>query len=141
MKIRIRELEGGIQIVDFRGKLTLDQGSLGLRQAVVNLLNQRGTKIILNFGQVNHMDGGALGELVSCWKEAQSVGAKIKLLNLSSGLKQVMEITKLSTLFGEDYSDQQKAIISFREQPETELLNLAPIAAAPCSPLSCRGDE
>jgi len=120
VKIRIRDVEGGIKIVDCIGKLTLDKGSVRLGQAVLNLLDKGWTKIILNLGEVSHLDGAALGELVSCWKRARVLGAEIKLLNLSGRLNRVMDMTKLSSLFGGRYCDEPKAIASFRNPPETK---------------------
>ena len=126
MKIQMREVEGGVKIVDFSGNLVLDQGRSALRQVVISLLNQGQMKIILNFDRVGHVDGAVLGELVNCWKKAQNLGSEIKLLNLSSRLRQIVEVTNLSLLFGEDYDDQRQAIASFREPSDARLLGLAP---------------
>ncbi len=96
------------------GKLTLDKGTAALRHSFLNLFHKGTTKILLNLDEVSHLDGAALGELVNCWKRARAVGAGIKFLNLSSRLNQVMEITKLLSLFGGSYSQDREAIASFR---------------------------
>jgi anti-sigma B factor antagonist len=119
MKILIRDVGAGVNILDCLGKLTLDNGERRCVRPSSSFRNGR-TKSILNLGEVSHVDGAALGELVSCWKRACAIGAQIRLLNLSGRLSQVMEITKLLSLFGGSYSEEREAISSFREPPETD---------------------
>jgi anti-anti-sigma factor len=123
MKIAIRNCEGGIKVVDCNGRLTAEEGRLELCEVIVRLSTSGWTKIILNLREVTHLDGAALGELVNCWKKAQALGTEIRLLNLSARLFHLLEITKVSTLFGGYYSDEREAMASFRSRPEAEPLS------------------
>jgi anti-sigma B factor antagonist len=120
MKIHVRDVQDGIKILDCTGKLTLGNGTLAFHQAVLDLFQEGQTKVILNFDQVSHLDGAALGELVGCWKRARAVGVEIKLLNPSGRLRQIMEMTQVSSLFGGSYSQEWEAIASFRESHDLE---------------------
>jgi anti-anti-sigma factor len=99
---------------------SLGKGTAALHHVVFNLFSRGPTKIILNLGEVTHLDGAGLGELVSCWKRAQPIGVEIKLLKLSHRLAEVMEMTKLLSLFDGSYSDEGEVITSFQERPEME---------------------
>ena len=134
MKIHVRNVQGGIKVVDCVGKLTLGEGTLALREVFLNLFDEGQTKIILNFEKVSHLDGAALGELVGCWKRARAVGTEIKLLKLSHRLAQMMEMTKVSSLFGASYSQESDAIASFREPRHSEPLKLIPVETATAFP-------
>jgi anti-anti-sigma factor len=119
MKINIREAQGGVKIVDCVGKLIVDKGTATLRQTVLELYYQGQSKILLNLGDVAHVDGTGLGELVSCLVIARHIGAELKLMKLSNRLVELMEKTQLLPLFGGNYSDEREALASFLAQPQT----------------------
>jgi anti-anti-sigma factor len=123
MKINIREAEGGVKIIDCAGKLIVDKGTATLRQTVLELYYQGQSKILLDLGDVAHVDGGGLGELVSCFLIARHIGAELKLMKLSNRLIELMEKTRLLPLFGGNYSNEKEALASFLAQPETACPN------------------
>lgn len=112
MKITTR-IVGDVKVLDVSGKITLGEDTAVLRNDVKNLLSSGHKKILLNLADVNYIDSSGLGELVSCRVTADNQGAKLKLLNLTKKLRELMAITKLLTVF-EAYDDEPSAIDSFK---------------------------
>ena len=105
---------GDVIIVDLNGRLTLGAGDVELRRIVQDVLEQGGKQILLNLDKVGYMDSSGTGELVSCFTSAANRGAKLKLLNLSSRIRDLLQFTQLISVF-ENYSDEAEAIASFDE--------------------------
>ena len=108
----IREVET-ITIVDLSGRISLGEGSALLRRTVRDLLDNGHTKILLNLGDVNYIDSSGIGELVSGFTAVRSREGQLKLLNLTKKVHDLLQITKLFTVF-EVYSDEGPAVMSFR---------------------------
>ena len=108
----IREVET-ITIVDLSGRISLGEGSALLRRTVRDLLDNGHTKILLNLGDVNYIDSSGIGELVSGFTAVRSREGQLKLLNLTKKVHDLLQITKLFTVF-EVYSDEGTAVMSFR---------------------------
>jgi anti-sigma B factor antagonist len=108
----IREVER-ITIVDLSGRISLGEGSALLRKTVRDLLDHGQTKILLNLGDVNYIDSSGIGELVSGFTAVRSREGELKLLNLTKKVHDLLQITKLFTVF-EVYSDEGTAVGSFR---------------------------
>lgn len=111
LKIATREVDG-VTILDMSGRITLGEGSVQLREAVRDLLNKGQKRILLNLGNVNYIDSSGLGEMVSALKAVTEQGGTIKLLNLTQKVHDVLQITKLYTVF-DVKDDEAKAIASF----------------------------
>jgi anti-sigma B factor antagonist len=111
MKITIRTI-GDIRILDCSGKITLGEGTMTVRNTVRDILKEDGKKIILNLGDVNYIDSSGIGELVSTYTTVASSGGKMKLLNLTKKIQELLAITKLLTVF-HVFNDEQAAIDSF----------------------------
>jgi anti-sigma B factor antagonist len=107
-----REL-GGIAIVDLSGRISLGDGSALLRKTVRDLLDEGRTKIILNLGDVNYIDSSGIGELVSGFTAVRNRGGELKLLNLTKKVNDLLQLTKLFTVF-EVHNDESGAVRSFR---------------------------
>ena len=90
---------GGITIVDISGKIVLGQESAALRELICELLSKGQKKILLNLGDVNYIDSSGLGTLVGSFTSARKQGGELKLLNLTHKVHDVMQITKLYTVF------------------------------------------
>lgn len=88
----------GVTIVECSGRLVLGQESANLRHLVKDVLTES-KQIVLDLGDVSYIDSSGLGILVSLYASAQKLGAGIKLANLSPRLKDVLQITKLLTVF------------------------------------------
>jgi anti-sigma B factor antagonist len=108
----IREVNA-ITIVDLSGRISLGEGSALLRKTVRDLLDHGQTKILLNLGDVNYIDSSGIGELVSGFTAVRSREGELKLLNLTKKVHDLLQITKLFTVF-EVYSDEGTAVGSFR---------------------------
>ena len=107
----IREVET-ITIVDLSGRISLGEGSALLRRTVRDLLDNGHTKILLNLGDVNYIDSSGIGELVSGFTAVRSREGQLKLLNLTKKVHDLLQITKLFTVF-DVYSDEGTAVGSF----------------------------
>ena len=104
---------GDIVILDLRGKITIGEGSVLLRDTVETLLQAGRNRIILNLGGVSYVDSSGIGELVSRYTTTKNMGGKLKLLNLPKKIKDLLMITKLLTVF-EIYEDEPAALESFQ---------------------------
>jgi len=103
---------GGVTVVDIRGRIVLGEESAALRSLVGDLLNQGHKKILLNLGEVNYIDSSGLGHLVSAFTSVRKQDGELKLLNLTKKVHDVMQITKLYTVF-DIMDDEAAAIKSF----------------------------
>jgi len=109
MTFKTREV-GGVTIVDLSGKITLGEGGITLREEVRKLLGEGQKKIVLNLAEVNYIDSSGLGELVSAYTAVKNAGGELKLLNLTSKVRDLLVITKLVTVF--DVKDDEAAAVS-----------------------------
>ncbi len=102
----------GVSVLDLEGRIVLGDESSALRERVKALLEQGRRKIVLNMGQVTYIDSAGLGALVAAYTSAQNSGASLKLINLGSKFREVLQVTKLLTVF-DVYDTEQAAISSF----------------------------
>ena len=109
MKLTTREVSG-VTIVDLSGKITLGEGGMTLRDEVRKLLDKGSKKIVLNLAEVNYIDSSGLGELVSAYTAVKNAGGELKLLNLTSKVRDLLVITKLVTVF--DVKDDEASAVS-----------------------------
>ena len=111
--ITINEREAGdVTILDLSGRITIGEGSVQLREAVRGLLERGKRKLLINLGGVDYVDSSGIGELVSCYTTTKKDGGQLKLLNLTKKIKDLLQITKLLTVF-ETYDDEAEAVKSF----------------------------
>jgi anti-sigma B factor antagonist len=104
---------GIITVVDVSGRITLGDGSAMLRKTIRQLLEEQHTQIILNLADVDYIDSSGIGELVSGYTAVKSKGGELKLLHLTKKVHDLLQITKLFTVF-EVYSDEGIAVRSFQ---------------------------
>src|ERR1700691_1645856 len=90
---------GGVSVLDIEGRIVLGEESNAFREKVKALLAAGKKKIILNLAQVGYIDSAGLGTLVATFHSARSQGATLKLTNLGSKFKEVLQVTKLMTVF------------------------------------------
>jgi anti-sigma B factor antagonist len=102
----------GITIMDCSGRITLGEGSVTLRDAVRDLLSKGSKKILLNLGDVTYIDSSGIGELVSAFTTVKNQGGDLKLLNLTKKVHDLLQITKLYTVF-DVKDDEASAVASF----------------------------
>ena len=104
--------EGDVTIVDVGGKITLGEGSSALRDKVKELSAGGSKKILINLGEVNYIDSSGIGELVSAFTSVSNSGGALKLLNLTKRVHDLLQITKLYTVF-EVFDSEASALKSF----------------------------
>ena len=111
IKASTRQVDG-VTVVDLSGRITLGEGSAVLRDTVRDLLNRGQKKILLNLGDVTYIDSSGIGELVSGFTTVTNQGGQLKLLNLTKKVHDLLQITKLYTVF-EVHNEETAAIRSF----------------------------
>jgi anti-sigma B factor antagonist len=111
MKTSTRKVEN-VTIVDLSGRITLGEGSVVLRDTVRDLIAKGDKKILLNLGEVTYIDSSGIGELVSAFTTVRNQGGELKLLNLTKKVHDLLQITKLYTVF-DVKDDEATAITSF----------------------------
>jgi anti-sigma B factor antagonist len=112
MKASTRQLNG-ITVVDLSGRITLGEGSVVLRDTVRDLIGKGEKRILLNLGEVTYIDSSGIGELVSAFTTVRNQGGELKLLNLTKKVHDLLQITKLYTVF-DVKDDEASAVGSFR---------------------------
>ena len=108
MKASTRQVDG-VTIVDLSGRITLGEGSVMLRDQIRELLGKGEKKILLNLGDVTYIDSSGIGELVSAFTTVRNQGGELKLLNLTKKVHDLLQITKLYTVF--DVKDDEASAI------------------------------
>ena len=111
LKANTRQVDG-ITIVDLSGRITLGEGSVKLRESVRDLVGKGRNKILLNLGDVTYIDSSGIGELVSAFTTVRNQGGELKLLNLTKKVHELLQITKLYTVF-DIKNDEAAAVESF----------------------------
>jgi anti-sigma B factor antagonist len=111
MKIETRTV-GDVKILDCSGKITLGEGTMAVRNTVRDVLKSGGKKIILNLAEVNYIDSSGIGELVSTFTTVINQGGQLKLLHLTKKIHELLQITKLLTVF-HVFDDEAAAVKSF----------------------------
>jgi anti-sigma B factor antagonist len=112
MKSSTRQVDG-VSIVDLSGRITLGEGSTMLRDIVRDMIAKGNKKILLNLGDVTYIDSSGIGELVSAFTTVRNGGGELKLLNLTKKVHDLLQITKLYTVF-DVKDDEATAIQSFK---------------------------
>jgi anti-sigma B factor antagonist len=108
MKANTRQVDA-VTIVDLSGRITLGEGSVVLRDTIRDLVGKGRKKILLNLGEVTYIDSSGIGELVSAFTTVRNQSGELKLLNLTKKVHDLLQITKLYTVF--DIKDDEAAAV------------------------------
>ncbi|MDR3677347.1 MAG: STAS domain-containing protein [Acidobacteriota bacterium] len=111
MKATIRQVDS-VTVVDVSGRITLGEGCTQLRELIRDQLSKGNKNILLNLADVTYIDSSGIGELVSAYTGVSKQGGGLKLLNLTKKVHDLLQITKLYTVF-DVHDDEVKAISSF----------------------------
>jgi anti-sigma B factor antagonist len=112
LTIHSREVDG-VTVLDLSGRITLGEGSVQIRDAIRDLISKGQKSILLNLADVNYIDSSGLGELVSAFTTSKNQGADLKLLHLTKKVHDLLQLTKLYTVF-DVKDDEASAIASFK---------------------------
>ncbi len=110
LKMETRQVNG-VTVVTCHGRITFGEDAAALRENLKRLLSSS-RQIVLNLSEVSYIDSGGLGTLVGVYSSARSAGADIKLTGLGQRLRDVLQVTKLVTVF-EAYDTDKEAIAAF----------------------------
>ena len=106
-------LDNGVAVIELEGGLTLGDGLALLRETVTSAFTEGHPNVLLDLEGVSQIDSAGLGELVSCSVLADARGGDVKLLHLQKKIRNVLQVTKLITIF-EAFEDEREAIRSFQ---------------------------
>jgi anti-sigma B factor antagonist len=111
MQTSTRQVED-ITIIDVSGRITVGEGNVMLRETVLGLLDKGNKKLLLNLHNVGYIDSSGMGELVRSYTTVKNQGGQMKLVNLSKRVKDLLQLTRLYSVF-EIEPDEASAIESF----------------------------
>jgi anti-sigma B factor antagonist len=111
VKISTRQV-GDVTVIDAAGRITLGEGASAFRDTVRDLTAKGDKKILLNLSDVSYIDSSGIGEMVSGFTTVTNHEGQLKLLGLSKRVKDLLQITKLYTVF-EVFDDEAAAVRSF----------------------------
>jgi anti-sigma B factor antagonist len=111
LKMTNREVDG-VSVVALDGRIVLGEESNALREKVKSLMAEGKKKVVLNMANITFIDSAGLGTLVAAHHSAKSQGAALKLAHLGAKFQEVLQITKLMTIF-DVYNTEAEAVASF----------------------------
>jgi len=113
MKATIRQVDS-VTVVDVSGRITLGEGCAQLRELIRDQLTKGNKKILINLADVSYIDSSGIGELVSAYTAVTNQGGQLKLLKLTKKVHDLLQITKLYTVF-DVHDDEAEAVGSFEK--------------------------
>ncbi|HNQ77617.1 MAG TPA: STAS domain-containing protein [Acidobacteriota bacterium] len=111
MKFEVLE-KGDVTLMNIGGRITLGSGDIKMRDKLLEQLDKGKKKIVLDLGEVSFIDSAGLGELVAAYTSARRHGAQVKLANLTKKIDDLLDITRLSSVF-ETFDSADDAVKSF----------------------------
>ena len=111
METATRQVEG-VTVVDVTGRITVGEGNVILRDIVRGLAEKGHKAVVLNLGEVHYVDSSGVGELVKAHTTIRNQGGQLKLANLNKRIHDLLELTRLSSVF-DIQKDEASAIKSF----------------------------
>ena len=112
LKLNTR-MDKGVTVIDCDGRIVFGEESALLRDTLKKMIVEN-SQIVLNLGRISYIDSGGLGTLVALYTSAQNAGGAVKLANLTQRVDDLLQVTKLLTVF-EVYDSEEKAIASFNK--------------------------
>jgi anti-sigma B factor antagonist len=102
----------GVAVVELDGRIILGEESNSLREKLKSMVAAGKKKIVLNMADITYIDSAGLGALVAAHVSAKTQGASVRLCNLGKKFHDVMQVTRLLTVF-DVYDTQAAAVSSF----------------------------
>ena len=113
MKATIRQVDS-VTVVDISGRITLGEGCAQLRELIRGQLTKGNKRVLINLADVTYIDSSGIGELVSAYTAVTNQGGELKLLKLTQKVHDLLQITKLYTVF-DVHDDEAEAVGSFEK--------------------------
>lgn len=111
VKLTTRQV-GDVSVIDAAGRITLGEGASTFRETLRAMIAKGDRKLLLNLADVTYIDSSGIGELVSGFTTVTNQSGQLKLLNLTKRVQDLLQITKLYTVF-EVFDDEAAAVRSF----------------------------
>lgn len=111
VKLTSRQV-GDVTVIDAAGRITLGEGASAFRDTIREYAGKGNKKLLLNLSDVSYIDSSGIGEMVSGFTTVTNNGGQLKLVGLSKRIKDLLQITKLYTVF-DVYDDEAQAVRSF----------------------------
>jgi anti-sigma B factor antagonist len=112
----VEKLMGGIIVLDMRGRITLGRETETLRSKIRELIDAGYRRLVLDLGEITYIDSVGLGTLVASLTSMRKQGGDLKLLRLPQGVHQLLQITRLVTIF-EIHNSVESALQAFDREP------------------------
>jgi len=112
MLLKPRRLDD-VVLLDISGRITIGEGTVVIRETIRRLLDAGDRKFILNLSDCDYIDSSGLGELVTTFTTVRNAGGELKLLNLTNRVHDLLQITKLLTVF-ESFESEAEAVKSMK---------------------------
>ena len=112
VQVKPRRLDD-VVILDLNGRITLGEGTVVVRDALQKLLRAGDRKFLMNLAEVDYIDSGGLSELITAFTTVRAEGGQLKLLKLTHRVRDLLQITKLLTVF-DSYESETEALKSMR---------------------------
>jgi anti-sigma B factor antagonist len=117
LNVKTRKVDG-VVVIDLSGRLTIGEPVLLLRETLRKNVNDGVRQFVLNLGDVSYIDSSGLGELVSAYTTVRNKQGDVKLLNLTAKAKDLLQMTKLLTVF-DVYDEEAKAVANLKASSTT----------------------
>ncbi|HMD41740.1 MAG TPA: STAS domain-containing protein [Candidatus Acidoferrum sp.] len=114
LKMTSREVDG-VTVIAMDGRIVLGEESNALREKVKALVAEGKKKVVMNMDNITFIDSAGLGTLVAAHHSAKGQGASLRLCHLGTKFQEVLQITKLMTIF-EVYNTEAEAVASFSKE-------------------------
>jgi anti-sigma B factor antagonist len=112
MLLKTRRLDD-VVILDLSGRITIGEGAVQMRDTLQKLLSAGDRKFLINLANVDYIDSSGLGELVTAFTTVRNQDGQLKLLNLTRRVRDLLQITKLLTVF-ESFDNEAEALKSMK---------------------------
>jgi anti-sigma B factor antagonist len=112
MKTKVRDV-GAVRVLDLEGKITIGSGDVELRKSVEDAVAAGHNNILLNLQGVTHIDSSGIGEMVGVYTTMTRKGGKMKLVNLTPKINDILQVTQLITVF-DVFDSESEALGSFK---------------------------
>lgn len=108
-----QRIVGDVAVVKVIGDITLNRdGHVLLKDKLQSLFHQGYMNVLLDLGEVPHVDSAGLGELVHGYVTARNRGGSLRLLRVTKRLRDLLVVTKLLTVF-DAYDSEADGLASF----------------------------
>jgi len=103
---------GGVTILEIRGRITVDEGNLLIRELVRDQVAKGNKKLVLHLAGVDYIDSAGIGELVRTFSTLRREGGQMKLASVSPRVTDMLKATGLHSVF-DVQKDEESAVRSF----------------------------